>query len=98
MIFHVGLSKKTSTDDYCEKVIELLLERRFPLFVWLEAAQAHPGHSPLVPHEITPLAETKRSGCLVVSPDAPGRPNNSVFTGTSTFLATGEDTGDSFRY
>ncbi len=63
-----------------------------------EVTYAHPGHSPFSPHEITPLSTTAGQDVLVVPPGAPGRPIYSVFTGTSTFLATGEDTGGQFSF
>jgi quercetin dioxygenase-like cupin family protein len=66
------------------------------LCLGLEAAQAHPGHSPFVPHDSTPVSPTAGQDVLVVPPDAPGRPRYSVFTGTSTFLAIGEETGGQF--
>jgi glyoxylate utilization-related uncharacterized protein len=64
----------------------------------VEVTYAHPGHSPFSPHDITPLSKTAGQDVLVVPPDAPGRPIYSVFTGTSTFLATGEDTGGQFSF
>lgn len=64
----------------------------------LETAQAHPGHSPFSPHEITPLSPTASKDVLIVPPDRTGRPSYSVFTGTSTFLATGQDTGGQFSF
>jgi quercetin dioxygenase-like cupin family protein len=66
------------------------------LCLGLQAAQAHPGHSPSVPHDITPLSKTAGQDVLVVPPDASDRPTYSVFTGFSTFLATREDTNGQF--
>ena len=66
------------------------------LCVGLDAAQAHPGHSPFVPHNISSLPTAEGQDVLIVPPDASGRPVYSVFTGFSTFLAVGEETGGQF--
>ncbi|MEA5502856.1 cupin domain-containing protein [Halotia wernerae UHCC 0503] len=62
----------------------------------LEVVQAHPGHSPFVPHEITPLSTAKTEQILVVSPEAPNRPVYSVTSGITTFLAYGGETNKLF--
>lgn len=65
----------------------------------LEVAQAHPGHSPLEPHEEGLSSSTSVVGgqdVLVVPPDAPGRPAYYATGNLYTFLATGEETGGAF--
>jgi quercetin dioxygenase-like cupin family protein len=61
-----------------------------------EAARAHPGHSPFVPHEITPLSEAGDQDVLVVPPDASGRPAYYSAGTLNTLLATGQETGGAF--
>ncbi|MCC5633256.1 cupin domain-containing protein [Nostoc sphaeroides CHAB 2801] len=62
----------------------------------LETAQAHPGHSPFTPHEITPLSKAGGQDVLVVPPDATGRPAYYSTGNIYTFLATGQETGGAF--
>lgn len=62
----------------------------------LEIVQAHPGHSPFVPHEITPLSTATTEQVLVVSPEASDRPVYSVTSGITTFLAYDGETNNVF--
>ncbi|MBN3944688.1 MAG: cupin domain-containing protein [Nostoc sp.] len=62
----------------------------------LEVVQAHPGHSPFVPHEITPLSTATTEQVLVISPEAPDRPVYSVTSGITTFLAYDGETNNVF--
>jgi quercetin dioxygenase-like cupin family protein len=68
----------------------------YTLCLGLETAQAHQGHSPFVPHEITPLSKAEGQDVLVVPPDAAGRPAYYSTGNIYTFLATGQETGGVF--
>jgi quercetin dioxygenase-like cupin family protein len=62
----------------------------------IKVAQAHPGHPPFVRHESSSPLTAGGQDVLIVPPDASGRPVYSVFTGFSTFLAVGAETGGQF--
>lgn len=80
-----------------KKLSMLIVGATFSTFcLGLETAQAHPGHSPFSPHDITPLSKTAGQDVLVVPPDAPGRPAYYSTGNLYTFLATGKETGGAF--